>query len=86
LVAVVSVAAGCSQEGPPKFYLMGHDLGVTPQPGTATCPSCALKKNFAFGYDAVHGTATTMPSGNADRIAGKGSKSIEKSCGERASC
>ena len=23
---------------------------------------------------------------NADRIAGKGSKSIEKSCGERASC
>ena len=63
LVAVVSVAAGCSQEGPPKFYLMGHNLGVTPQPGVASCPGCALKKNFAFGYDAVHGTATTMPSG-----------------------
>jgi hypothetical protein len=62
-VAMVAVAAGCSQDGPPKFYLMGHTLGVTPQPGVASCPGCVLKKTYAFGHGATFGTATVVPDG-----------------------
>ena len=63
LVAVVSVAAGCSEDGPPKFYLIGHTPGVTPQPGIPACPGCVLKKTYAFGHGATYGTATVVPDG-----------------------
>ncbi len=36
---------------------------VMPQPGVASCPSCTLKKVYAFGMGATYGTATVVPGG-----------------------